>query len=109
MSQLAGFAKSPDLAFFLSELCGASYVHELRLAPTPELLSAYRSEHFTWPEYEKRFIELMSERSVPEVLDRASFAEKTVLLCSEPTPERCHRRLVAEILAERWNLRIEHL
>jgi uncharacterized protein (DUF488 family) len=34
VSQLAGFAKRDDLAFFLAEICDAEYVHEPLLAPT---------------------------------------------------------------------------
>ena len=31
-------------------------------------------------------------------------------LCSEPTPERCHRRLVAEYFKEKFgNIEIKHL
>jgi len=43
-SQLAGFAKRDDLAFFLKELCGAEYSHEPMLAPTSALLDAYRKQ-----------------------------------------------------------------
>jgi uncharacterized protein (DUF488 family) len=32
------------------------------------------------------------------------------LLCSEATPEHCHRRLLAEYLSEQWGgIRIVHL
>jgi hypothetical protein len=31
------------------------------------------------------------------------------LLCSEAKPDQCHRRLLADILADRWGARIEHL
>jgi uncharacterized protein YeaO (DUF488 family) len=86
-----------------------SYEHDLRLAPTPRLLDAYRAKQIEWPEYESSFLELMAERSVPDVLDRKSFEAKTVLLCSEPTAEKCHRRLVAELLARRWQASVEHL
>jgi hypothetical protein len=51
----------------------------------------------------------MRERDVPAVLDRGAFERKTVLLCSEPEPSHCHRRLVAEVLAQAWGARIEHL
>ena len=36
VSQLSGFSKRDDLAYFLRELCGADYVHEPLLAPTSE-------------------------------------------------------------------------
>src|ERR671915_619838 len=68
-SRLAGFARRDDLPFFLQELCGAEYVHEPRLAPTRELLDAYRKGG-RWPDYERAFVELLRERRVEEALDR---------------------------------------
>ena len=109
VSQLAGFAKSADLAYFLREICGASYEHDTRLSPTPELLDGYRSKEITWDEYEPRFLELMGERGVPASIDRAAYQVKTALLCSEATPEQCHRRLVAELMSREWGAKIEHL
>lgn len=109
VSQLAGFAKGQDLAYFARVICGAEYEHELRLAPTDDLLSSYRKGHQPWSWYESRFLDLIRSRGVPAVLDRQAFERKTVLLCSEPTPQKCHRRLVAEILAEAWGANVEHL
>ena len=110
VSQLAGFAKRDDLAYFLRQLCGAEYVHEPRLAPTQEMLDAYKKQHGPWPDYERCFLELLTERRVEETLDRDLFVVPTVLLCSEATPEHCHRRLVAEYLREKWgNIEIRHL
>lgn len=110
VSQLAGFSKREDLAYFLRELCGAEYLHEPLLAPTQALLDAYRKQKGSWEEYERRFLDLMRERRIEERLDRHLFDIPTVLLCSEATPERCHRRLVLEYLQERWgDLRITHL
>lgn len=106
-SQLAGFAKRDDLAFFLRELIGASYEHAPLLAPTEEILQAYkRKGAMPWSEYEDRFLALMRERRIESKLDRASLEQRTVLLCSEDTPDRCHRRLVAEYLAECWEYRL---
>ena len=61
-SRLAGFARRDDLPFFLEELCDAEYLHEPMLAPTRDMLDAYRKGKEEWSEYEKRFLELMSER-----------------------------------------------
>ncbi|MGB9466353.1 MAG: DUF488 family protein, partial [Candidatus Acidiferrum sp.] len=36
--QLSGFAKHPDLAYFLEKVARIGYSHEPQLAPTPELL-----------------------------------------------------------------------
>lgn len=109
-SQLAGFSKQDDLRFFLHELCAASYLHEPLLAPTQEMLDAYKKQKGSWQEYEEDFLALMAERRIESHVDRALFGEPTVLLCSEHTAEHCHRRLVAEYLREKWgNLRIIHL
>ena len=108
-SQLAAFAKKDDLAFFLHELLGVDYRHEELLAPTPNLLDAYRKRRIDWAAYERSYLELLDERQVKHALDRALF-DKAVLLCSEPTPERCHRRLAAEHLAARWgDVAVVHL
>lgn len=109
-SQLAGFAKQADLEFFLRELAGARYRHEERLAPTREMLKAYRGKEMTWEEYERRFLDLMAERKVEDDIPREWFDGRAVLLCSEPEPERCHRRLVVEYLKEAWgDIRAVHL
>ncbi len=102
VSQLAGFAKRDDLAYFLQSICGIEYRHETLLAPTQEMLDAYKKHKGDWGEYEIRFLNLMRERQIETALDRELFAVPTVLLCSELTPEHCHRRLVVEYLQEKW-------
>jgi len=102
VSQLAGFAKRQDLRYFLREICGAEYVHEPLLAPTQEMLDHYKKNKGSWAEYEASFLNLMRERDIGNQLDRTLFATTTVLLCSEPTAEMCHRRLVLEYLRECW-------
>ena len=108
--QLAGFAKRADLPFFLDRLAGCDYRHAAELAPSEEILSGYRKDH-DWDRYVERFEALMDERDVPGSLDKAMFRERTCcLLCSEATPDRCHRRLVAERLARAWpEVEIVHL
>jgi uncharacterized protein (DUF488 family) len=109
-SQLAGFTKREDLKYFLREICAAEYVHEPQLAPTKEILDEYKKHKGSWEEYERRFLALMAIRKVEEKLDTGIFAVPTVLLCSEPTPDHCHRRLVLEYLQQKWsNLTIHHL
>jgi uncharacterized protein (DUF488 family) len=108
-SRFSGFARRADLPFFLERLCGAEYVYEPRLAPTREILDAYRKGG-RWPDYERAFLELLRERRVEEALDRDLFAGPTVLLCSEANAEHCHRRLVLEYLGREWNgIRAVHL
>ncbi len=109
VSQLAGFAKRDDLAYFLKELCGIEYVHVPDLAPTAELLLDYRKRRIDWATYEARFLALMAERKIETTVSRDVIADGC-LLCSEDTPHRCHRRLVVEYLGGHWgDLKIAHL
>jgi uncharacterized protein (DUF488 family) len=109
-SQLAGFAKADDLAYFLNKIGGIQYAHQPLLAPTDAILKAYKKEKGAWDDYAGRFMSLMAERQIedrlkPEMLDGAC------LLCSEATPHHCHRRLVCEYLNSKWHgtLAIRHL
>lgn len=108
-SQLAGFAKKDDLAWFARELCGVDYVHLPILAPTKELLSGYRNGQIGWGDYETEFFRLMEERRIESELSR-EVIDSGCLLCSEDQPHHCHRRLVAEYLNGHWSgLTINHL
>lgn len=109
-SQLAGFAKSDDLGFFLKNLSGAEYVHEPILAPTDEMLTRYKKHKGSWSEYTVSFLALMADRRVEERFSRDAF-DDACLLCSEDKPHHCHRRLVCEYLNGKWGgeLKVRHL
>lgn len=110
VSQLAGFTKRDDLEYFLREVCDAEYIHEPLLAPTQEMLDAYKKAKGRWEDYEMMFLELMRTRKIESNIDPELLQIPAVLLCSEPTPEHCHRRLVLEYLQEHWqNLTVIHL
>lgn len=100
-SQLAGFAKADDLAYFLRKLGGIQYVHQPLLAPTDDILKAFKKEEGDWAVYETRFLDLMKQRKIETRL-RPDMFEGACLLCSEATPHHCHRRLVIEYLNDRW-------
>jgi len=111
--QLSGFAKYPDLEFFLRRAAGIAYFYEPRLAPSPEIRKAYRKTK-DWSAYEAAFLQLMTERGIPQSLDLEMFEGTVALLCSEPQPEQCHRRLVAEIIRQygslkEYNIQVRHL
>ena len=109
VSQLAGFTKRDDLAYFLSAIAAIRYEHGVELAPTKELLEAYRAGKRSWPEHEARLRGLFAERAIENLLTPPDM-NGACLLCSEPEPDRCHRRVVAEYLRERWgNVEIRHL
>ncbi|MBI3662894.1 MAG: DUF488 domain-containing protein [Acidobacteria bacterium] len=111
--QLAGFAKYPDIAFFLKQLGSMEYRHEPPLAPSTEIRKSYRRGR-DWAAYEPTFLALMREREIPERVDLNGFKSTVALLCSEPGPEKCHRRLVADLLANYWqslghSVEVKHL
>lgn len=108
-SQLAGFAKRDDLRYFLRALAGIDYVQEPALAPTQEMLDAYKKQRGDWADYEKRFLELIEGRHIETSVSR-ELLDGACLLCSEDKPHHCHRRLVAEYLHEKWgDIDVTHL
>ncbi len=109
ISQLAGFAKKDDLAYFLKEIGGIEYVHLTELAPTKEMLDEYKKRNGDWRTYETRFLALMKQRRIEETVPREIITDGC-LLCSEDKPHHCHRRLVAEYLKQHWgDVEINHL
>ena len=98
-SQLSGFAKGRDLAFFARRVANIAYEHELQFAPTKELLSRYRKKEISWEAYTVAYLDLLETRQIKNTVDIASLHE-CCLLCSEHTPDHCHRRLLAEYLQQ---------
>ena len=109
ISQLAGFTKRDDLKFFLREVVGIEYLHMPILAPTKDILDAYKKNGGDWPAYERKFVDLVRRRKIESSVSR-ELLSGACLLCSEPTPHHCHRRLVAEYLSDSWgDIEIHHL
>ncbi|OKH99846.1 hypothetical protein A6A06_22580 [Streptomyces sp. CB02923] len=109
VSQLSGFAKRDDLKYFLGEICGAQYAHRIDLAPTHDMLDDYKKRRVDWATYEEQFVELIKNRRIEDTVPR-ELLDNAVLLCSEPTAHHCHRRLVAEHLAQQWgDVTVSHL
>lgn len=107
-NQLAGFTKKDDLRYFLRVILDMPYTHELALAPSADLMYAYRHDEVGFDEFSKQ---LREEYDAGEVssLDRSLF-DDAVLLCSEADPSTCHRLVAAEYLAKVWDdVEIVHL
>lgn len=98
-SQLSGFAKEDDLRFFLNRVGEIDYTIEKLLAPTQDILEAYRKKDMSWNEYERHYLELISNRKVERHISTMDL-DNSCLLCSEATPEHCHRRLAADYLSD---------
>ena len=109
VSQLAGFAKQNDLRYFAKTICDIDYVHLPELAPTKDILDAYKKNNSDWELYQSNFLELMKIRRIEHNVPRA-LLDGGCLLCSEDKPDHCHRRLVAEYLKGKWGeVEIEHI
>lgn len=108
-SQLAGFAKADDLKYFLKAIANIDYVHVPALCPTQDILDAFKKSKGSWVDYERSFNHLIESRDISGAVPR-ELLDRGCLLCSEDTPEHCHRRLVAEYLRDRWDdVEIVHL
>jgi uncharacterized protein (DUF488 family) len=107
-SQLAAFAKGSDLPYLLKSTGGIEYLSHSELAPTKELLKSYRSKEITWEEFETSYKNQIKDTKAILGLNKDDF-EDACLLCSENTAEKCHRRLLAEELAQLWAVEIIHL
>ncbi|MBQ7219517.1 MAG: DUF488 domain-containing protein [Synergistaceae bacterium] len=100
-SQLLGFTRKRDLPSILRDVCSCKYEHCINYAPTEEILTDWRNERIIWPEYEARYRALMSERkAVKDFINCYGRYASVCLLCAEPKPTHCHRRLFAEMIAE---------
>jgi len=109
VSQLAGFTKKDDLRFFTKAICNIEYVHIPALAPTKDILDAYKKQKGDWNLYEHQFLGLIQARHIEETTPRETL-DGGCLLCSEEKPYHCHRRLVAEYLKEKWgDVEIHHI
>jgi len=108
-SQLAGFAKGVDLAFFADKILDIPYEHRPELGPTKDLLKRYRDKQISWFEYEQEYVALLEERNIIADIELSEL-EGVVLLCSEHDPEQCHRRLLAEYFQNHFSeINIVHL
>ena len=95
------------------------YRHHVELAPTTELRQLqYREDDRIGVGKRSRteLAQAYRERYLAEVLDRVDLdafirglPAVSALLCVERDPEACHRSLVAERLAERHGVAVEHL
>ena len=109
VSQLAGYTKKNDLAYFLDKICNIKYLHLPILAPTKEILDGYKNKQISWTEYEKIYMRILNERNVEKHLKEINFVG-SCLLCSEKIAEQCHRRLAGNIIKDIHRIdRIIHL
>lgn len=110
--QLSRFAFEKDLPFLLEHLVhGCQYSWRPDLAPTSDMLKEVRTKgtpmNADYEEFARVFKDHVRRSSnIGNFADAYGDFDNVCLLCSEPTTEKCHRRLVGEVLLERFPGRI---
>lgn len=100
-SQLAAFTKYPDIKYFLKEICNIEYIHDIAFAPDENTLKKFKKKLINWEQYIIEFTQTMSKRNINKYIKAHYIIEKRLcLLCSEATPNQCHRSLVANYFRE---------
>ena len=108
ISQLAGFTKRDDLRYFTKTICNIDYYHCPDLAPTQDILDAFKKQKGDWGVYERQFLDLMRRSARRKQCRGKCWME--VACFARRKPDQCHRRFVAEYLKDNWgNVEIEHI
>jgi uncharacterized protein (DUF488 family) len=114
------WANSKRLQAALAE-AGIAYEHLPELAPTTELRHLQyaedarrgvgkRSRSVLAEEYVSRFTrERLDQVDLKPIVESMPADGTVALLCVERDPEACHRSLVAERIADRFGLALEHI
>lgn len=111
--QLSRFAFEKDLPYFLDKLVdGCEYVHRIDFAPKKELLMQVRDKANPMSKDYKLFEvafneQLKTESHIDDFVTKFGKYSRVVLLCSEPTTEKCHRRLVSDMLLKTFGTEIK--
>ncbi len=94
----------------MKELVGADYEYRENLAPTADILKAYKDNRISWDEYEIQYIDLINHRNLANVLSPDE-VNQVCFLCACKTEHHCHRRLLSEYLQREWGepMEIVHL
>jgi uncharacterized protein (DUF488 family) len=109
-TQLAGFSKGGDLRYFLKTICNCDYAHATEFAPSKELLDGYKKGSISWEEYVPIYRRIIEKRNTVIGFEMRYSGENICLLCAEPTAEKCHRRLAAEMIADYFSdVKIKHI
>jgi uncharacterized protein YeaO (DUF488 family) len=81
---------------------GGKYVR--LLAPTRDLLHAFRDGEVSWAEYEQRYLDLMRDEACEHEIARlaeAASQQTVTVMCVCKDDAQCHRRLLRQLVAQR--------
>lgn len=111
-SQLASFAKYPDIKYFLKKLVNCDYIHDVNFAPEEKTLKDYKCKQIDWSGYVEQFNNTMNTRNIKQhIVDKHfDFKNKNIcLLCSESKHNECHRSLVSQYFKDVFGVSIVNL
>jgi uncharacterized protein (DUF488 family) len=110
-SQLSGYSKQESLKYFLKEILQIPYIYESQLCPIEQDFKLYKNKQMIWKTYQDKYYQLLINRNIKEKIDFSPWGDRPVILCSESSPDQCHRRLAAEFISSTLNLvsEIKHL
>ena len=100
-SQLCGFTKGKDLAYFVPKICHAAYLHDRFFTPAPELLDRYIRHWIPWEQYAQEY------RSAMETKNAAGYFQehygnyyRICLIGTATNKRRSHSEVLRELLEE---------
>ncbi len=98
-SQLCGFTKKKDLAFFVPQLTGADYIHDVVFAPDRELLDLYTKYHMPWEDYAREYEKIIRKRDgVAHFKERYGKYHSVCLLGTATRKRRSHNEVLRDLL-----------
>lgn len=111
-SQLASFAKYPDLPYFLKTINNCDYIHDIKFAPTDSTLKAFKKKEIDWSGYLIEFNDTLAKRNIASYISEKyiELKDKNIcLLCSEDKHIECHRSIIAEYFKKEFGTEVKHI
>ena len=101
-SQLCGFTKGKDLAYFVPVITGADYVHDLLFAPSDGLLEDYLKHRIDWLTYKEKYQKEMQAKDAAACFHEKYKKYRSVCLLGTAVRKRkSHSEALLELLQEK--------
>lgn len=98
-SQLCGFTKKKDLAYFVPLICHADYLCDHFFAPDPALLDRYLKHWISWEQYAHEYREAMEAKSMKIYFhDHYGKYARVCLIGTATAKRRSHSEALSEML-----------
>ncbi len=105
-SQLSGFTKNNDLAYFVKTILHADYVHDTLFSPEAEVLSPYLAGKLPWEEFAADYRATMAERdALSHFLSLYGEYESIALVGTATHKRRSHAEVLREMIGSDARMR----